>query len=66
VKKTTVGLELQKGVTGGVFIGEKYCVMCKNYSDDSFSNSCLISWNSVGFEERKMKSGLVTSGDKSS
>jgi hypothetical protein len=26
VKKTVVGLELQKGVTRGVFMGEKYCM----------------------------------------
>jgi hypothetical protein len=26
VKKTAVGLELQKGVTKGVFMGGKYCM----------------------------------------
>jgi hypothetical protein len=43
VKKTATGLELQKGVTGGVFIGEKYCVKHRYSTAKTIPNLLLES-----------------------
>jgi hypothetical protein len=59
------GLELQGGITRGVFIGEGYGVLRKDYSTDSISNSLLESMIPLGFD-RGDKPGLVLIQDKPS